>query len=100
MLERRRHTRIVVGYDSLLGAILDGASRMQKAARQGCKRCAGSRLFSRACRSTRGSPGHTTLRDLLLQPKSVMRLGPIEIDLPGPHGLERTLGTKRADVDM
>src|SRR6202043_2756367 len=42
----------------------------------------------------------TALRQLLFQPQIVMFLGPVVIDLAGPHGLEGALHPKRADIDV
>ena len=40
------------------------------------------------------------LCELLRKPDVVMFLRPVEIDLAGAHGLERTLHPERADVDV
>ena len=40
------------------------------------------------------------LRKLLFEPEIVVLLGPVEIDLASPHGFERALHSKRADIDV
>ena len=37
---------------------------------------------------------------LIFEPQIVMFFGPVEVDLAGPHGLERALHSKRADIDV
>ena len=55
-------------------------------------------------RSFRGSrrrlPQLVFALELLSDPKIVMLLRPIEIDLAGTHGFERALHSDRADIDV
>src|SRR6476620_7451721 len=65
-----------------------------------CEHSAPACSFRRSCRRLRGSGGKTLLAQLFFEPEVVMLLRPVEIDIAIGHGLERTLHSERADVDM
>src|SRR5712691_11791618 len=44
--------------------------------------------------------GEPVTRKLVFEPQIVVFLGPVQIDYARPHGLERTLHSERADIDV
>src|SRR5258708_780721 len=70
--------------------------------------CDGSGLSRSTTSSSKGSCSRcrgglslpVLVCELLGEPEIVMLLCPVEIDLPGTHGLERALHPERADIDV
>src|SRR5260370_7130627 len=58
------------------------------------------RSFGGCCRWMLHGVGEVALRKLLFEPEIVVLLGPVDIDLPSPHGFERALHSNCADIDV
>src|SRR5207245_11110937 len=81
-------------------AMRTGSSSMGSILKRVLYRARALRSFGGRCYWRLPGRSRPLLRKQVFEPEIVMFLGPVVVDLAGPHCLERALHSERADIDV